>query len=199
MGELNFERGDGMENPDTILWRGIQFPGHEACRIGEINSEWHIQGSAAFSYGQQPCLLRYEIICDSTWQTHSAEVGGWVGNRNISIQLKTDSDLHWWLNGEEEPEVKGCIDVDLNFSPSTNLIPVRRLNLKVGERADLTAAWLKFPSFSLEPLPQSYERLEELVYRYTSNNGRFVADLHVNHTGFATDYPGIWVMEDGSV
>ena len=96
------------------------------------------------------------------------------------------------------PEVAGCIDVDLNFSPSTNLIPIRRLNLKLREKAELTAAWLKFPSFTLEPLPQSYERLEEQIYRYESGNGSFVTDLRVNPVGFVLDYPGIWLAEPGS-
>jgi hypothetical protein len=95
------------------------------------------------------------------------------------------------------PGVAGCIDLDLNFSPSTNLIPIRRFNLKVGEKADLTATWLKFPSFNMESQPQSYKRLDELMYRYESGNGRFVADLRVNHEGFVLDYPDIWLADGG--
>jgi uncharacterized protein len=184
-----------MEHLNSILWRGIVLPGHEACQLFERNSQWYLQGSAIFSHEEKPCLLSYAIICDHTWYTLSAQVKGWLGNKQISIMLKTDPDHNWWLNDVEITGVKGCIDVDLNFSPSTNLIPVRRLKLKVGEKAELTAAWLKFPGFNLEPLPQSYEMLDEQVFRYTSNNGRFVTDLHVNQAGFATDYPGIWVAE----
>jgi hypothetical protein len=125
-------------------------------------------------------------------------VEGWVGRRIVSIQIRSDPRQHWWLNEVEVPEVAGCIDLDLNFSPSTNLIPIRRLNLEVGDRAGLTAAWLRFPSFKLEPLPQSYQRLEELLYRYESGSGRFTADLRVNQAGFAIDYPGIWTAESAS-
>jgi hypothetical protein len=123
---------------------------------------------------------------------------GWLGKMNVNIQIRSDPSHKWWLNDVEVREVEGCLDVDLNFSPSTNLIPIRRLNLKVGERANLTAAWLRFTIFSLEPLPQSYERLEDSLYRYESGDGRFVADLRVNPEGFVLDYPGIWQADAAS-
>jgi hypothetical protein len=39
------------------------------------------------------------------------------------------------------------------FSPSTNLLPIRRLNLGVGQAAKVQAAWLRFLGFTLESLP----------------------------------------------
>jgi hypothetical protein len=39
---------------------------------------------------------------------------------------------------------EGCLDIDLGFSPSTNLLPIRRLTLAVGEAATVRAAWLPF-------------------------------------------------------
>jgi hypothetical protein len=138
------------------------------------------------------------MICDNMWRTRSAKAGGWHGNTNISIQIKTDPGHHGWLNEIEVTGVAGCIDVDFNFSPSTNLIPIQRYNLKVGEKADLTAAWHKLSSFNIEPLPQSYTRLDEHVYRYVSGNRLFVAELRVNPAGFVVDYPGSWLAEGGS-
>jgi hypothetical protein len=93
--------------------------------------------------------------------------------------------------------VAGCIDLDLNFSPSTNLLPVRRLGLSVGQRAGVNAAWLRFPSFTLEPLEQVYQRLSEDTYRYESAGGRFTRELSVNQAGFVTHYPGFWQVEGG--
>jgi hypothetical protein len=99
------------------------------------------------------------------------------------------------LNETEFPIVAGCTDLDLNFSPSTNLVPIRRLNLAVGEEAAVRAAWLRFPSFTLEPLDQHYRRLDETTWRYESAGGSFVAELQVNEAGFVTLYPGIWQAE----
>src|SRR5438132_1248052 len=80
----------------------------------------------------------------------------------------------WRLNGTECPAVAGCIDVDLNWSPSTNLLPICRLGLAPGQEAGVRAAWLRFPSFTLEPLEQRYRRLDAATYRYESGGGAFV-------------------------
>jgi hypothetical protein len=185
-------------NIESILWRGFVFPGHEACRLFSLNSEWHLEGTAVFSHEQRSCRLDYRIICDAAWHTLFVRVAGWLGTTSIDIHIKTDPAGGWWLNEVEQPEVRDCIDIDLNFSPSTNLLPIRRLSLAVGEEAQVQAAWLRFPSFTLEPLPQQYRRLNENTYRYESAGGQFVSELKVNHAGFVIDYPGIWQVESGS-
>jgi hypothetical protein len=185
----------------SILWRGSLLPGYEACRVFSQDTHWQIEGTAVFAHEQQPCRLNYQIVCDADWKTLSAQVDGWVGNSIVNIQVKTIRTSlieHWWLNDVEQPDVQGCTDIDLNFSPSTNLIPIRRLNLAVGESAEVKAAWLRFPSFKLEPLPQRYYHLEANTYRYESGNGQFVAELNVNPAGLVLDYPGIWQAEVSS-
>ena len=183
---------------ESILWRSIVFPGHEACRLVSQESGWHLEGAAVFSHEAQICRLDYQVLCDSVWQTVSAKVGGWLGERVIDIQIKTDTNGHWWLNNVEQPDVMGCTDIDLNFSPSTNLLPIRRLGLAIGQAAEVKAAWLRFPSFNIEPLSQIYRRLDETTYRYESAGGQFVADLKVNQAGFVVDYPGLWQAESTS-
>jgi len=180
---------------ESILWQGYVLVGHEACRLFSQASYWHLEGTAVFSHEKHPCRLNYQIICNNAWQTLSADVEGWLGKTSVGIQIKTDPTQHWWLNGVEQPDIKDCIDIDLNFSPSTNLPPIRRLNLAIGQAAEVKAAWLRFPSFKLELLPQQYRRLDETTYRYESAGGRFVADLKVNKSGFVLEYPGIWRSE----
>jgi hypothetical protein len=183
---------------ESVLWRGIFLQGHEACRLFSQDSRRYLEGTAVFSQEQRPCRLDYQIICNEDWQTLSARVQGWVGDNIIDIHIKTDPGQRWWLNDAEQPEVIGCTDIDLNFSPSTNLLPIRRLNLVVGEAADVKAAWLRFPSFKLEPFPQTYHRLDEMTYRYESTDGQFVRELKVNQSGFVIDYPGLWQAEAAS-
>lgn len=179
----------------SILWRGIYLPGHDACRLSASDPGWQLAGAAVFVHAVQPCRLDYRIACDSGWRTVSAHVSGWLGEKLVEIDLTVGPDQRWRLNGVEQPAVSGCIDLDLNFSPSTNLLPIRRLSLAVGQAAEVRAAWLRFPGFELEPLAQVYRRIAEGTYRYESGGGRFVADLQVNAAGFVTNYPGIWQAE----
>jgi len=192
---MNMEPSKDMTGIESILWRGFVLPGHEACRLFSQNSLWHVEGTAVFIHEKQPVRLNYQIICDTAWQTLSAEVEGWLGNSDIRIEIKTDPTHHWWLNGIEQPAVMSCIDLDLNFSPSTNLLPIRRLAPEVGQSVTVRAAWLRFPSFKLEPLEQVYTRLEPGLYRYESAGGRFVAPITVDDVGLVKRYGDLWMLE----
>lgn len=180
---------------ETILWRRLDRPGHESARLLSQDSHWHITGTAVFAEDREPCRLDYLVICNSGWETVSGKVTGWVGNEIVEVDLAVHSDHRWRLNGTERPEVAGCIDLDLNFSPSTNLLPIRRLNLAIGQGAAVRAAWLRFPGFTLEPLEQFYRRIDPTTYRYESAGGRFVAELQVNDVGLVTLYPDVWQRE----
>ena len=178
----------------TILWRRLDQPGHEAARIVQTDAGYQLTGSAVFAHEAQPCRLDYVVACDVGWRTVSCQVTGWVGGQPIEIAITVDPNGRWWMNERECAAVAGCIDVDLNFSPSTNLLPIRRLGLAVGGVADVRAAWLRFPSFTLEPFAQTYERLDVGRYRYASASG-FTAELEVNDVGLVTRYADIWQVE----
>jgi uncharacterized protein len=183
------------EKTRTVLWRRLDRPGHESAYLFFQDQHWHLEGCAVFPHEGKPCLLNYHIICDSRWHTLSADVIGWVGIKRIHIDLAVSPNHRWQLNRTDQPEVAECIDLDLNFSPSTNLLPIRRLGLAVGQAAEVHAAWLRFPSFTLERLVQVYRRIDETRYRYESGGGNFITELDVDQTGFVTNYPDLWRAE----
>jgi hypothetical protein len=52
----------------SILWRRLDRPGHEAARLFAENSLWHLAGTAVFAHPAtegQSCRLDYLIICDA--------------------------------------------------------------------------------------------------------------------------------------
>jgi uncharacterized protein len=183
-------------NTGSVLWRWLDRPGHEAAIVRAADAGWVLAGCAAFAHEGSPCQLAYEVVCDEGWRTVSATVDGWVGSRPVGVGIAVDDQGRWRLNGSPCPAADGCIDVDLNFSPSTNLLPIRRLGLSVGEDARVRAAWLRFPEFTLEPLEQVYRRTGPSTYRYQSGDGSFVRDLEVAELGFMTSYPGFWSAEE---
>jgi hypothetical protein len=101
----------------------------------------------------------------------------------------------WELNGTNQPEAAGCIDVDLNFTPATNLIAIRRLALGVGHESDAPAAWLRFPECTLERLEQRYHRVTLDTYDYRAPRVGYAAPLQVSDIGFVTQFPGLWELE----
>lgn len=182
--------------PDSpILWRRLDVPGHESCRLDSDGERRHLVGSAIFAHEGQACRLEYEVTADLAWRTQSATVSGWIGRAPVAIQISVDAEQRWRLNGVECPEVAGSVDVDLSFTPATNTLPIQRMGLAVGQAATVRAAWLTFPSLALEPLDQIYRRTGPSAYRYDVADGSFGADLEVNAVGLVTRYPGLWVTE----
>lgn len=180
---------------DTILWRGVFLPGHEIAALVKLTDGWELVGTALLAHEGQPCRLDYRVSCDHAWATRKTTVRGSIGSRPVDLLVTVDASGRWRVDGADVPAVAGCIDVDLGFSPSTNLLPIRRLDLAPGEAADVRAAWLPFPSLELEPLPQRYVRESETTYRYESRGGQFTRVLQVDPSGFVLSYPGIWEAE----
>jgi hypothetical protein len=163
--------------------------------VSSAEGGWRLTGTAVLAHAGKACRLDYLIVCDPTWRTVSTLVTGWVGDRTVDLRIGVDPAGRWRLDGAECPGVDGCLDVDLAFSPSTNLLPIRRLALAVGQQGAVAAAWLRFPEFRLERLDQVYRRLDAETYRYESAGGSFVRELTVNAAGLVTRYPGLWEAE----
>ncbi|PYO68762.1 MAG: hypothetical protein DMD69_04855, partial [Gemmatimonadetes bacterium] len=49
---------------ETILWRRIDPPGHEAARLLAHGSGWHLAGTAVFGHEADACCLQYVVGCD---------------------------------------------------------------------------------------------------------------------------------------
>jgi uncharacterized protein len=183
---------------ETILWRRLDLAGHEIATLDELDHGWKLFGTALFSCEQGPARLDYAVDCDSVWRTESAKINGAIGKHRVNLTVSVNAGRRWHLNGIECGAVEGCIDIDLGFSPSTNLLAIRRLALAVGEEAAVRAAWLPFPSLDFALLPQVYRREGESTYRYESGGGAFVRMLEVNAAGFVTSYPGFWHAESST-
>lgn len=173
-----------------IAWERLDIPGRETAELVSVSGGWRLTGRAEFG-GHR---VDYEVRCGEDWVTESAT----VVSRGFDIELIRNPAGEWSMNGSKVWEVTGCDDVDFEFSPCTNTLPIRRLSLSVGESAAVRAAWLRFPTVALEPFEQTYTRTGETTYRFESGDGKFVRDLTVNDAGLVVDYPGLWREGDGS-
>ncbi len=181
----------------VILWRRLDQPGHDAARLVHHAPFWQLGGTAVFAEEGRICRLEYQVVCDAGWRTLHARVHGWIGVEPVKVEIYTDTARRWTINGQEAAAVAGCVDVDFAFSPATNVIPVRRLALNPGERAEVRSAWLTFPGLTLEPLVQTYARTSESTYHYEVVGGDFVTDLEFGPAGFVLRYPPLWEAEPG--
>lgn len=143
----------------------------------------------------RPCRVEYEIDCDSHWLTRRCTLAGYVGATVVALDVVRNAFGDWTVGGVSAAHLKGCDDIDLGFTPATNLLPIRRLDLRVGAKAAVRAAWVRFPELTLEVLDQVYTRLASDRYLYESTGGSFRRELRVDDVGFVLDYPDFWRAE----
>ena len=187
-----------MTRPATILWRRLDQPGHEVAELTADGEGWRLSGVVLGASDGEPCRLEYSIECDSAWRTRRARVHGHLGGVPASLDITHAPASGWQVNGSLMPELGECVDIDLQFSPSTNLLPIRRLALGVGAQGLARAAWVRLPELVLEPLEQTYTRLSTDRYRYATIDGEFERELTVNGNGLVLEYPGQWTTEAAS-
>ena len=182
----------GTSGTLVLAWKRVDATGLERFELEQNASTWTLRGTILLLHQGAPFEARYELTCDHAWRTRAvaAEVRGPQGGRSLRL---TAEDGRWRdEKGAEIEAFRGCVDVDLSWSPSTNTLPIRRLELAVGQAEATTAAWIRFPELTLEPLPQEYLRLAERRYRYSSARGSFVAELDVDESGLVSRYGNIW-------
>ena len=172
-------------------WQRLDTKGNDVCRLFRLERGWRLSGNAVFDEDGKHYALSYTVDCDAQFQTLRALVSGTRDMADIDIVIEKRGHS-WALNGVDAPQTKNCLDVDLGFTPATNLIPLRRLSLQHGERASAPAAYLRFPELILERLEQEYRRVNETEYDYNSPRFGYHETLTVTGVGFVTEYPPFW-------
>jgi hypothetical protein len=188
----------------TLLWQRIDAPGSEWCALEREPDGWRLRGIVLAEAAKAPVLVHYVVALGTDWSTRVVEIAMRAGAASKPRQLKltVSPDHHWQIERDPGPDpalpvddaaaLHGLIDIDLGFSPVTNTLPIRRLDPAIGEAVAVTAAWVRFPELTIEPLPQRYMRLAERRYRYESAGGAFVAEIEVDDLGLVTTYEGGW-------
>ena len=187
----------------TVLWQRIDSPGSEWCALEREPDGWRMQGIVLAEVATAPVLVRYTVALSNDWSTRAVEIAMRSGaSEPRTLKLIVAPDQHWLIEREPGPDpaapvddlaaLHGLVDVDLGFSPITNTLPIRRLEPAIGEAVAVTAAWVRFPELTVEPLPQRYLRLADRRYRYESAGGAFVAEIEVDDLGLVTTYEGGW-------
>lgn len=161
----------------------------EHCTLSVRDAGLSLVGTVLGAEGGIPARIEYRVLTDGAGATTAAHVRDLRGFAQRTLSLARDAKGNWTVDAEPDPALKGCIDVDLGCTPATNTLPLRRLHLGVGGSKTVQAAWVRFPDLTVEKVAQTYTRLDEFTYRYTS--GAFEAELVVDDDGVVAQY-GPW-------
>lgn len=169
----------------------LDVPGAETAWLARDGEGWLLAGTVVTTEGGTPAALQYEVRCGRDFATTAASVRGRIGPSPVSCSVERGAS-GWVLDGRPIAGLGAALDIDLAFSPATNLLPLRRLRLEPGRSARVVAAWLRYPELDLVPLQQVYSRPSEHELRYEAPSLRFSATLLLHSSGFVREYPGLW-------
>jgi hypothetical protein len=175
-------------------WRWIWQPdlgqGVEEFEFRSSSLGGEARGTVAATREGVAIKAGYLVDADAAWRTRRVRVDVEGAGRLEIVSLGMGAWSH--ADGEAIPDLAGCLDPDISMTPFTNTLPIRRLDLKIGQSADIEVAYILVPELSLRAAPQRYTRLDERHWRFESLDSGFTADITVDEEGFVVDYPGLF-------
>ncbi len=175
-----------------MIWRRVMDDNSfEDCTVTAIPDGFAIAGHLIVAEKGRPLSAHYRIACSRAWVAHSVTVEQAFDGSLRRLELERSGN-GWLVNDARNFWLDDCVELDLGLTPSTNALAIQRLKLAIGEAAELTAAWVKFPALTVEPALQRYERLGPTEYRYVNVTSGFTAALSVDDLGLPISYQGIW-------
>jgi hypothetical protein len=187
--------------PPVAAWRHVDArDGFEAVFFSPRPPGTRIEGRTCGVEDGVVWDVGYAIDVDERWHTTRAEV--WsrseAGRAHTTLEAAGGNPRAgaWLVDGRPAPVVDGCLDVDLESSACTNLLPIRRLALTVGAGASAPAAYVRAPGLEVERLEQSYQRLDDgdgPRFHYTSPRFDIRCVLRYDAAGLVVDYPELAV------
>lgn len=170
-----------------VAWRrSDEIQADETCTLTVRDSGISLVGTVFGAEAGLPVRVEYRVLAGADGLTTATHVRDLRGFETRTLVLERNAKGAWSVDGKAVRGLKGCTDVDLGCSPSTNTLPIRRLRLVVGGSATIQAAWVRFPELTVVKAAQTYSRLDEFTYRYAS--GTFEAELTVDDDGLVTSY-----------
>ena len=158
----------------------------EHCTLTIRDSGLSLVGTVLGAEGGLPVRVEYRVLADRGGMTTAVHVRDLRGFETRTIALERTAKGSWTVDGAAARGLRGCTDIDLGCSPSTNTLPIRRLRLAIDASRTIQAAWIRFPELTVVNAAQTYTRLDEFTYRYAS--GEFEAELTVDDDGLVASY-----------
>jgi|TARA_R110002072_G_scaffold49277_25_gene134037 hypothetical protein len=200
-------------------WKPASGPGIERLQLQAFDHSWQVDSSLMGELEGQDFSGSYWMRLDEHWTTLQLrlrlqlETPAPEGkHQHAALELQHDGRGHWLLDGQHQPDLDGCLNVDLAITPFTNSPPVLRYHWRQGESHDFD---MVFVTATLDPdsgdlailtrrQRQRYSCLDPLGssedgggrFRYQGLDSGFDAALVFDAQGVVVDYPDTFVRID---
>lgn len=181
-----------------VAWAGVDCLRVEAVRV--LLGERGLRATGSLVSCRQDSIEAYSA--SYTLTTDEAGVVQRLTVRTVrekgeqAVTLTRSEEGIWLVDhgqGAARTNFGGALDVDLQFSPLFNALPVRRLNLhRLAAKHELPMVFVSLPELEVRRVAQTYRTVslgEPAVVSLSSDS--LETELTVDADGLVLDYPGL--------
>ncbi len=177
----------------NLLWTGREYYLLENCLVSSSAAGAEIRSTIVGQYGEKLYHVDYVIRTNAHWETVFFDIHSRHSDHEQHLRFESDGRGNWTHQGKKMNEFAGCIDIDLPLTPFTNTLPIRRLQLAIGETAQIQVLYIDLLENKLSAVRQQYTRLSATEYHYENVPNDFEADIVVDKHGLVVNYPALFV------
>jgi hypothetical protein len=177
------------------MWKRLNTVGYEQVTLQAKQNGWFADGVGVWLGIDEPVRYQYWVQTDQWWRTREVVVCLQNQEDLAPIRLISDGTGHWRdAFGRSVPALDGCVDVDLNITPLTHTIAIRRLSLYPTDTEMIRVAHVDVPNLCCRSVFQRYTCLSRTadgaIYRCEGLDTGFSGELRVDADGGVIDCPG---------
>jgi hypothetical protein len=185
---------DQATNLRTVFrWRRLDFAGLEILTITGSADGISIRGQC-IDAGDEPFCVHHEWLLDRSWRSKTLWLTRFGAEGDRHLYIERAGDARWKVDGQNRPDLDGCDEIDLSFTPICNCIALRREELAINGEFELTALHVSLPRVTIAPSRQKYLRTGMNAYRYIDLglSAGFEAALQVDAQRMIRHYEGLF-------
>ena len=167
----------------TARWRAWEGEGDETLTLRWENEGWTAVGELTRE------RVTYVIRLTASWETSQFLL--FRDQDEPDLWLGHDGRSQWGeINGAHRDDLDGGTDVSIHATPFTATLPIRRLDLGVGESAEVTVATIDVETLGVVPVGERYERIAPQRFRVTHLRTGIEREFSVDEYGLVHDDEG---------
>ena len=179
-------------SPTVARWRSWDGDGLEQVQLRPTGSGIAISSVVIGMRNKTGYGVRYAFTCNHDWTIASLDLET-VDSQRVAVRSERAGT---WTDAEGHalPAFDGCHGIDLEGSPVTNTLALRRLDLTPADGpVEQKMLYVPFDNFAPFVDEQRYVCRETgRRYRYEAVDGSFDAEIEVDEDGLVVSYPPLF-------
>jgi len=167
----------------SVAWTTDDGSGRETLSLRFENEAWTAEGLV------RGADVQYVFRFTASWQLQQMLL--FRDMDEPDLWLANDGRGRWGeVNGSERRDLGGCLDIDVQCSPFTRTMAIRRLGLDIGRSTVIDSVTVDTETLAIQRARLDYTRLDHHRWAVLRDDGGPAHEFEVDDYGLVIDLPG---------